>query len=586
LLIRQFIVALWMLVPAAAIAQQPLWVQIEAQPNLTEAQARARSYAADLASVSGFSLGSGWYAIVLGPYSDADANATLVQLRAQGRIPRDSFIADGAAFRQRFWPIGAGAQAAPVPAPAPQSTQAEPGAEAPVAANLPNTTLPDESPRQARASEAALTAPEREELQRALEWEGFYTAAIDGDFGAGTRRAMGDYQQAKGYDVTGILTTKQRTALMTDYSSILAELGMQTVVDNKAGISLRMPAAMVSFSGYDYPFAHYQGAGTADNAPQVILISQQGSEATLTGLYDVMQTLQVVPREGFREKNRNNFTLTGQNDVISSYTYAERRGGIIKGFTLVWPSGDDKRMSRVIGEMRTSFTVLPGAVLDETQRQPGDDQAIDLVAGLELRAPRMTRSGFFVDTSGTVVTTADAVKECSQITVGDGEALKLVAADEARGWAILQPLAPLAPPGIAIFKDAVPRLKSDIAVSGFSYGGILGAPTLTFGKLADIRGLNGEAELSRLAVNVLPEDAGGPVLSADGTVLGMLLTRSPQGGRQLPDEVSFALNADALNAALKDAGVSMQRARRNGPLEPEDLTDLADKMTVLVSCWP
>lgn len=576
MLIRRLLVALWMLVPAAAMAQGQLWVQIEAQPSLAEAQARARAYTSELASVSGFSLGSGWYAIVLGPYSDTEANATLVRLRAQGRIPRDSFIADGGAFRQRFWPIGAGA--VPAPEPAPAETATETGQSPAI-----QSTLPDESPRQARISEGELSPEERMDLQRALEWEGFYTAAIDGAFGAGTRRAMGSYQEAKGYEPTGILTTAQRAELMQDYRSVLAQLGMQTIVDEKAGISIRMPASMVSFSSYEFPFARYEPTG--DSGAQVILISQKGTKATLSGLYDVLQTLKIIPRKGFREIKGDEFVLTGQNDEIASYTFAQRSGGQIKGFTLVWPAGDDRRMQRVISDMRASFTPLPGAVLNETDRQPGDEQSIDLVAGLELRTPMRTRSGFFVDASGTVVTTADAVDACTRITVGDDGA-DVLRTDDALGLAILKPKTPLSPPGIAIFKDAVPRLKSDIAVSGYSYGGILGAPTLTFGLLADIRGLRGEPELSRLEVTVMAEDAGGPVLSADGTVLGMLLTHSDDDGRKLPDEVSFALNADTLNMLLSDAGVSMQRARRNGNLDPEDLTDLADKMTVLVSCWP
>ena len=47
---------------------------------------------------------------------------------------------------------------------------------------------------------------------------------------------------------------------------------------------------------YEAPFAHYDGKDGA----QVLLISQSGDGDTLFGLYDIMQTLEIVPPEGER----------------------------------------------------------------------------------------------------------------------------------------------------------------------------------------------------------------------------------------------------------------------------------------------
>lgn len=567
---RRLTVLLCLLIPSALMAQQTAWVQIEARPSLIEAQSRARFYAAQLPQVNGFSLGSGWYAIALGPYDEAGAKSVLGRLRTAGQIPHDSFVADGRAFGQRFWPIGARP-----PAPA---------AQAPVATQETTVTPPpDETPAQARASEAQLPREARQNLQRALEWEGFYTAAIDGDFGPGTRRAMAAYQQANGSEPTGILTTKERGQLIAGYQSALSELGMQTVVDEKAGISVDMPTAMVAFDSYDYPFAHYKGRG--DSQVQVILISQRGTKATLSGLYDVLETLAIVPRTGTRDKKRRSFVLTGADNKIASYTYAALDDGQIKGFTLVWPAGDDKRMNRVISQMRTSFTALPRGVLDETMRLGGADQNIDLMSGLELRKPATTHSGFFVDAAGTVVTSSDALGACRQITIGDERNAEVIVTDDALGVTALRPTDPLAPPGFARFKETVARLNSDIAVAGYSYGGDLGAPTLTFGTLADIRGLAGETTLSRLSVTTLAGDGGGPVLASDGAVLGVLLSGTDKSGRELPQDVAFMANADALDGMLSGANISLTRVGPSAPLPPEDLSVLATDMTVLVSCW-
>ena len=52
---------------AAQSSEDVVWVQIEAHPSLSVAQARARLYAGSLEDVNGFALGGNWYGIVLGP---------------------------------------------------------------------------------------------------------------------------------------------------------------------------------------------------------------------------------------------------------------------------------------------------------------------------------------------------------------------------------------------------------------------------------------------------------------------------------------------------------------------------------------
>jgi hypothetical protein len=114
---------------------------------------------------------------------------------------------------------------------------------------------------------------------------------------------------------------------------------------------------------------------------------------------------------------------------------------------------------------------------------------------------------------------------------------------------------------------------------------VLTRPSLTFGRLADIRGLNGEDEVKRLALTSQPGDAGGPVLDAGGAVLGMLLPRAPLNGQELPADVAFALDADTILAALSAADVGSETTDQSGYVTQEALTVQASAMTVLVSCW-
>ena len=590
--------------PAAAqSAQEVVWVQIEAHPSLATATARARDYAGSIDDVNGFALGGGWYGIALGPYARDDAEQVLRVYRADGLIPRDAYIAETSDYRQQFWPLGANVlnqgvidapevaaeepaaptdtQVATTEATPEVATEATPEATTEAeAAPLPEPEPADETPTEARRSEQLLTRDERMDLQVMLKWAGFYDAAIDGAFGRGTRNSMAAWQEANAFDVTGILTTLQRETLKNQYNAVLDGLGLERVLDAQAGIEMMIPTGVVAFDRYEPPFAHYDATG--DIPAKVLLISQRGDQDTLYGLYDIMQTLEIVPLEGPRERRNNDFVLIGENGTMVSETRATLQDGKIKGFTLIWPAGDEERRRRLIGEMDKSFIRLEAAL--DPAAGDASEQAVDLVAGLDVRKPRIARSGFYVDSAGLVMTTSEAVQSCTRLTIDDEYDADVVADDAATGIAVLRPQEPLAPLSIARFSTGAPRLQSEVAVAGYSYDGVLSAPSMTFGKLADVRGLQGETGVYRLAMTTLPGDAGGPVFDAMGSVMGMLLPK-PGGSRALPDEVVFAADTTVIRQVLASAGVSIKAAAETSPSEPEDITQTAVGMTVLVSCW-
>ncbi len=562
--------ALWAAMATAALAQDgQVWIQVEMLPTLPRAQLSAEGYSQQLPDVAGYYLGSGWYGVALGPYSPEEAQAVMSNLLAEGVIPDDAVIADGEQFQQQFWPAtSAGVQPE---APAEVATAEQP---API-----DPSIPDETYAEAQASEAALSQPEKELLQVALQWSGVYEGGIDGAFGPGTRASMSAWQSQQGYEPTGVLTARQRAELVGAYNAILDDLGMETVRDETAGIEISLPTALLAPPVYEPPFVRLD---SLDGGPaQVLLISQPGDQSRLYGLYEIMQTLEIVPPEGPRERTEDAFVIEGQDGSIHSTTYAWLVEGQIKGFTLVWPAGDEDRRSRLAETMRASFRRLPG-VLDPAD--PGEDQAVDLVSGLQVRQPRGTASGFFVDAQGTVVTTADAVAECSEVTLDETTAARVVSTDEGMNLAVLQPQAALAPRAVAGFRATAPRIGSEVAVAGFPYGGALARPALTFGTLADVRGLNGEEQVRRLDLSAQAGDAGGAVLDESGAVIGMLLPR--EGGAQvLPAEVSYALDVETIQGVLAQAGVQHTTSTATGVLGAEKLTRSGAAMAVLVSCW-
>lgn len=621
---RQVVVALAVvlaLVAGAARAQDRVWVQIEAQPNREEGLERAQAYSAVFADAAGFRLNSGWYAIALGPYDRATAAARLAELKRENMIPRDSYISDGRSYLEAFWPpegqapepepepapesapeplpredaLAATAPSLPdlVTAPEPQQEAAapEPVASEPIASEAvspepvapPAPALPDETPEEARQSEGLLTAEDREQLQVAMQWFGFYSGPIDGAFGRGTRASMAAWQEARGHEPTGILTTAQRAELLAAWQGERAEYGFETVTETEAGIEITLPLGLVAFDHYEPPFVHYSETG--GSGVRVILISEPGDQAALQGLYDILQTLAVVPPDGPREKSAQGFTIEGRSATLASFSRAELNRGLIKGYIVVWNPADDARMRRVLEVMSASFRPVGDRALDPGMVALSDGVRSGLMAGLEVRRPRLSRSGFYIDGQGLVLTTTEAVEGCARVTVEGDHAVTTLLADADLGLAVLAPTKPVSPPAIAGFQQAPDRIGSEIAVAGFPYEDRVTSPVVTFGALAASAGLDGRADRKQLALTMRAGDAGGPVLDQTGSVLGMLLA-PPQGSDQvLPADLAFAVTGQAIAAALASAGIETLAESRQIALPPDDLIARARGMTVLVSCW-
>ncbi|EYD77667.1 hypothetical protein Rumeso_00833 [Rubellimicrobium mesophilum DSM 19309] len=570
--------ALWVAMAGALAAQDgQVWVQVEALPTIDRARLSAEGYSEQLPDVAGYYIGSGWYAVALGPYTPEEGEAVLENLKAEGLIPGDSTLADGSQFQQQFWPANAPSTGV---AASSDNAEAQDPAALPAAPTAP-VAIPEESFAEAQASEAALSRGEKEQLQAALQWAGVYQGGIDGAFGSGTRAAMSAWQSQNGHQPTGVLDSRQRAELLGAYNAILDDMGLETVRDETAGIEIELPMALLGAPMTEAPFVRY--AATDGSPAQVVLISQPGDQSRLAGLYEIMQTLEVVPEEGPRERTDEAFMIEGQDTSIHSTTYAWLVDGQIKGFTLVWPAGDEDRRARLVDTMRASFRRLPG-VLDPAAGDPGEDQAADLVSGLQVRQPQRTATGFYVDAQGTVVTTADAVGQCSEITLDEATPARVLGTDPALNLAVLQPQSALAPRVVAGFRATIPRIGTEVAVAGYPYGGALALPALTFGTLADVRGLNGEEAVRRLDLSAQAGDAGGPVLDESGAVIGMLLPRGT-GAQVLPDDVSYALDAQTIQAELAQAGITGSVSEDTASLGAEKLTRDVAGLTVLVSCW-
>ena len=600
------LLAAWPMFPQMGHAQD-FWVQVESLSQLNEAERRVRSYTQILENVYGFRTTAGSYVIALGPYDRVTADDVLQNLIEDQVVPSGSFVREDTFYASRFFPIGPPppnipetpqppGQDTPIDLPVTEQSQpleivtdnpiaVDPVADFPTSAPVesvppaPDSTntpsaieAPEETPQQARLSEAELDQQARENLQIALQWFGFYNSGIDGVFGPGTRGAMRAWQTEQGVEPTGILTTRQRTELLNTHAQALAALGMRTVRDDRIGVEIDLPLAMVRFSNYNYPFARFDSIN--ESGVQVLLISQPGGRATL----------EIVPPDGERRHDRTEFLLTGQSDTLRSHTEARLTNGAVKGFTLVWSPERDDQIARVLPMMQDTLRFVDG-VLDPVAGFDDDvENRADLMAGLEIRRPTMVRSGFFVNGEGGVVTTADIAETCDEILIGDIHPSDVVYRDPNLGVIVLESRERLAPRAFAEIAPRPGRVRSEIAVAGYPFDGALNAASMSFGTLADPRGINGETTMQRLTLSTNESEVGGPVLDLTGAVVGMVLPND-HTARALPADVTLALRADTLAQALGAAGTPAIISDRQGVMNRETLARLGADMTVTISCW-
>lgn len=569
-----------------ASAEDRAWIQIEAQPTRAKAVERAEAWAATFPDVAGYETRTAWVAIVLGPYAPAEAAGRLNSLRQENLIPADSYIVDGTAFGAQIWPAGGAAPAPDTPATDEPAAAPTPAAEPQPAAEpvAEPAAEPEETPAEARASEAALTTEERIALQDALAWYGFYQGALDGAYGKGTRASMAAWQEANGYEPTGILTSRQRATLDANFRADKAEFGFEKVTEAEAGIEITLPLSLVGFDGYEPPFVRY--GEKAGSGLTILLISEPGGAEALAGLYDILQTLDVVPATGERARGADSFTINASGPDVQSYAYAATDRGMVKGYLVTWKPADAARMDRVLPVLKSSFRAVGDKAMDPGLVPMEDAVRSGLLAGLEVRRPKLSRSGFFVDAKGDVVTVAEAVAQCGRITIDHDTEATVTLSDAASGLAVIAPKAALAPPAVAALAPASPVPGAEVAVAGYSYQDKLPAPVLTFGTFEEARGLNGEPGLLRISAPVLDGDRGGPLVDGAGAVAGLLLPGGAPQGKELPQGVAFAADAAVLAQVLAKAGITPAQADpATRAATPDALNRSALGMTVLVSCW-
>lgn len=564
---------------------QYVWIQVEARPDLKSAMNRIKVYRTKISNVVGFEIEGGWFGITLGPYKSHIADALLAEFKEKGLIPPDSFVARRVTYGSQFYTPRT---SSPQLITEQSLNQAEVDTTTQVVTEIAIATetateleLSDaEKLEITKISENALTFDEKKYLQRALAWANHYQGAIDGLYGPETRQAMLDWQIKNRYPHTGFMAPAERSLLLNKYTPVISKLNLVQISNLRAGITLLVPRGILGPAKYEAPFVRFEA--TDNSNTQIILISQVGDATRLKALFEVIQTLDIVPKGGILNLGEAGFSIETSNNELFTTGFAKLIDGKIKGAILVWPSEDEARRLRLKAQIFDSFGslggVLPEAEFFETGLLPKD-----LISGLKIRQPIFARSGVFLNAEGVVLTANRDLELCGSIELGFGTQAKVKAFNS--HLAVLTPMEKISPPGITSFQLGPLKAPRRITAGGYSFGGSLGAPTLTRGLLQELGDLSGNDKISRLQIDTLPGDAGGPIYDSGGNVIGILLPKSAETERQLPNNVNFSANWNLISSLLNEANISISLTEDKPHPDLISLSDAAKNTIALITCW-
>jgi S1-C subfamily serine protease len=161
----------------------------------------------------------------------------------------------------------------------------------------------------------------------------------------------------------------------------------------------------------------------------------------------------------------------------------------------------------------------------------------------------------------TLVTADHVVAGCTTITLADGTPLDLVAWDPELDIAALAAPTPAAD-WLTLASDARLRLGQRVHAAGFPYYAIAGTSLhLTGGNVSALAGIDDDQRFFSFSAPVQPGNSGGPLIDAQGAVLGLVVARLSEAFIEretgsLPQNVNYALGEADVAAFLGRAGLA------------------------------
>ncbi|MEM6487772.1 MAG: serine protease [Pseudomonadota bacterium] len=496
---------------------------------------------------------------------------------------------------------------APVAAPAPAT------ADDTACAAAPGGTIALDDP----FDHCPLTPTERAYLQQALAVAGHYTGRVDGDWGAGSARAMAAFVGALG---DGAAQQRHIARLVDRYERWVRDEGWERRTLANDGHSAIVPARAMrdtSPSRTQALWEHPSGDLTVQSSlmRESMLNAYVGSLRSTARevMYDrdtadwlVLTVRQAGDREIYVRADRK-ADAWAVTEVAAGPAMRRQLGAIATSIWLSIPTApalpDDGVVRALVERSKggpvvtwqggpRARIVVPGdgsadpagrTVPERPAPDDGTGGAASSMPGGSGPARPLVGTGFRVTPDGHVLTHGSLARECAAIYVGETPA-RMFMLDDTMEIALLLPDgarrgAPVAP--LALDSGAG---GETVALAGFAPGGTDDAPRAVDTEMGAREGERGQRALER----AVPEGyAGAPLLDAAGRVVGL----AAPDPRKLADAsgsaaagVNYAIDAEAIRSFLLDGRLEHGIALPGAPADDAAPAARAAPYTVRVRC--
>ena len=191
-------------------------------------------------------------------------------------------------------------------------------------------------------------------------------------------------------------------------------------------------------------------------------------------------------------------------------------------------------------------------------------------------------SGFSVSDDGFVLTNRHVVEECQRVTVDDRGSAVVKALDNINDLALLKfDGKTRAMP----FRSTSPGLGQSVFALGFPYAGVLGAGVkFTDGVISSLSGPENDTRYLQVTAPVQPGNSGGPLVDAEGLVVGVVTARIEDVAGSPAQNVNFAIRGNLAEAFLTANGVKPVVVQSKSPLSSSEIASRAQAYTVQIIC--
>jgi hypothetical protein len=264
---------------------------------------------------------------------------------------------------------------------------------------------------------AGIPAGDRLRIQSALMWAGDYDNAGKAD--APLTAAVKNFQKRHKEKITGVLTIKQRAALLAAGDRYVRRFGWRVVSDPATGIRIGLPTKLT-------PHAHDAAHGTRWTSPngamQIETFRLKDPDLTLKDFYARQRKTPSTRRVSRAALHDHDFFLHGMQGLKYFDVRAEQRDGEIRGYTLLYDQAMDGIVAPVENAMAAAFAPFPA-------------RAMPFAA---LARPVEYGTGLIVGARGDIVTDPQVTDNCKVIVVAGLGSAERIADDKAQGLALLR----------------------------------------------------------------------------------------------------------------------------------------------------